>query len=76
MRHAAGSCVSSPSGFHTAAEERRLTAALSSEAHSRAAALARRFYPHYWSLLTGWADELIVRLPYPANQLCTDDFTG
>ena len=27
-------------------------------------------------MLTSWADELVRALPYPAYQLCTDDFTG
>ena len=30
----------------------------------------------YFPVLRTWADELLVALPYPANQLCTDDFTG
>jgi hypothetical protein len=30
----------------------------------------------YWPMLMNWANELILSLPYPANQLCTDDFTG
>jgi len=34
------------------------------------------FYPKYWPMLTSWADQLIHTLPYPAYQLCTDDFTG
>ena len=32
----------------------------------------QKFYP----ILKSWADELLSSLPYPANQLCTDDFTG
>ena len=27
-------------------------------------------------MLTSWADELVRSLPFPANQICTDDFTG
>eukprot|EP00049_Salpingoeca_infusionum_P004269 m.76478 g.76478 ORF g.76478 m.76478 type:complete len:796 (+) comp12486_c0_seq7:30-2417(+) len=34
------------------------------------------FYPHFWPLLTSWADYLIDTLPFPGNQLCTDDFEG
>lgn len=34
------------------------------------------FYPKYWPLLSSWADYLNASLPFPANQLCTDDFTG
>ncbi|EDQ89518.1 uncharacterized protein MONBRDRAFT_25237 [Monosiga brevicollis MX1] len=34
------------------------------------------FYPQHWDLLTTWAEYLNASLPYPANQLCTDDFTG
>ena len=30
----------------------------------------------YWPLLASWADELVLSLPFPANQICTDDFTG
>merc|ERR1711957_214028 len=33
------------------------------------------FYPKYWPLLSRWADYLTTLLPFPANQLCTDDFT-
>eukprot|EP00730_Choanoeca_flexa_P016455 TRINITY_DN7774_c0_g1_i1.p1 TRINITY_DN7774_c0_g1~~TRINITY_DN7774_c0_g1_i1.p1 ORF type:complete len:695 (+),score=181.27 TRINITY_DN7774_c0_g1_i1:31-2115(+) len=34
------------------------------------------FYPRYWPLLRSWANYLNQSLPFPANQLCTDDFTG
>ena len=34
------------------------------------------FYPKYWPMLTRWADELVRTSEYPAEQLCTDDFTG
>ena len=34
------------------------------------------FYPRYWPMLTTWADYLAATLPFPENQLCTDDFTG
>eukprot|EP00051_Salpingoeca_urceolata_P000708 m.35522 g.35522 ORF g.35522 m.35522 type:complete len:785 (-) comp10931_c0_seq2:5714-8068(-) len=34
------------------------------------------FYPRYWPLLKTWAAYLNASLPYPADQLCTDDFTG
>merc|ERR1719486_1341816 len=34
------------------------------------------FYPRRWPMLTTWADYLNASLPFPANQLCTDDFTG
>lgn len=27
-------------------------------------------------MLTRWADELVATSEFPANQLCTDDFTG
>ena len=30
----------------------------------------------YMRMLTTWAEYLIASLPFPANQLCTDDFTG
>ena len=30
----------------------------------------------YMPMLTNWAEYLISTLPYPAEQLCTDDFTG
>jgi len=34
------------------------------------------FYPKYWPMLTSWADELVRTAEFPADQLCTDDFTG
>jgi len=34
------------------------------------------YYPHYFKLLTKWADYLMATLPFPENQLCTDDFMG
>jgi hypothetical protein len=34
------------------------------------------FYPKYWPMLTTWADELVRTTEFPANQICTDDFTG
>jgi hypothetical protein len=34
------------------------------------------FYPEYWPMLVDWADELASTVQYPANQICTDDFTG
>ena len=30
----------------------------------------------YWDMLTSWTDEIARTTEYPANQLCTDDFTG
>jgi len=34
------------------------------------------FYPLYWGLLQSWGEYLVQNLPYPGNQLCTDDFEG
>jgi len=34
------------------------------------------YYPHYFNLLTKWADYLLSTLPFPEDQLCTDDFMG
>jgi hypothetical protein len=35
------------------------------------------FYPKYWPLLTSWARYLDNgQLPFPPEQICTDDFTG
>jgi len=34
------------------------------------------YYPHYFDLLTKWADYLLSTLPFPEDQLCTDDFMG
>ena len=34
------------------------------------------FYPKYWRVLSSWANYLAATLPFPENQLCTDDFTG
>lgn len=36
----------------------------------------RWLFPRYWPLLSAWAEYLDASLPYPAQQLCTDDFTG
>lgn len=33
-------------------------------------------YPHYFPLLTSYAEYLVTALPDPGNQLCTDDFEG
>ena len=33
-------------------------------------------YPRYWALLKTWADDLVNTLPFPEEQLCTDDFNG
>jgi len=34
------------------------------------------FYPKYFKVMTKWADYLLQTLPFPENQLCTDDFMG
>jgi len=34
------------------------------------------FLEPYWTMLLDWADYLVDSLPFPADQLCTDDFTG
>jgi len=34
------------------------------------------FYPRYFKVMTKWADYLLSTLPFPENQLCTDDFMG
>jgi len=34
------------------------------------------YYPHYFKVMTKWADYLMSTLPFPENQLCTDDFMG
>jgi len=34
------------------------------------------FNPVYWPLLESWGTYLTQNLPYPGNQLCTDDFEG
>ena len=34
------------------------------------------FYPKYWPTLVRWADEVVNTSEFPAEQLCTDDFTG
>jgi len=34
------------------------------------------FYPRYFKVMTKWADYLMETLPFPENQLCTDDFMG
>ena len=30
----------------------------------------------YFPMLQTWADELVLTTEFPANQICTDDFTG
>ena len=37
---------------------------------------SREWLKPFMPMLTTWADYLIASLPFPANQLCTDDFTG
>jgi len=34
------------------------------------------YYPRYFKVMTKWADYLMKTLPFPENQLCTDDFMG
>jgi len=34
------------------------------------------YYPKYWDMLTKWANYLMKSLPFPEDQLCTDDFMG
>jgi len=34
------------------------------------------YYPKYFKVMTKWADYLKSTLPFPENQLCTDDFMG
>mmetsp|Transcript_168114 Transcript_168114/g.539925 ORF Transcript_168114/g.539925 Transcript_168114/m.539925 type:complete len:699 (+) Transcript_168114:90-2186(+) len=34
------------------------------------------FLKPYWKMLLVWADYLEESLPFPANQICTDDFEG
>lgn len=34
------------------------------------------FIAPYFAMLASWADELVRTTEYPANQICTDDFTG
>jgi len=34
------------------------------------------YYPRYFKVMTKWADYLASTLPFPENQLCTDDFMG
>jgi len=34
------------------------------------------YYPKYFKVMTKWADYLKATLPFPENQLCTDDFMG
>ena len=34
------------------------------------------FYPEYFPMLQRWADELVRTTEFPADQICTDDFTG
>ena len=33
-------------------------------------------YPKYFPMLRTWADELVRTTEFPADQICTDDFTG
>jgi len=33
-------------------------------------------YPTYFPMLSTWADELVRTTEFPADQICTDDFTG
>ena len=37
---------------------------------------SRDWLKPFMPMLTNWAEYLISTLPYPAEQLCTDDFTG
>eukprot|EP01063_Lacrimia_lanifica_P036832 TRINITY_DN7406_c0_g1_i1.p2 TRINITY_DN7406_c0_g1~~TRINITY_DN7406_c0_g1_i1.p2 ORF type:complete len:792 (+),score=338.54 TRINITY_DN7406_c0_g1_i1:46-2421(+) len=34
------------------------------------------FVAPFFAMLKGWADELVRTTEFPANQICTDDFTG
>jgi hypothetical protein len=42
----------------------------------RQPAASAQWLTPYMPMLTSWAEYLIKSLPFPANQLCTDDFTG